>query len=131
MITIAMKTTGATTTIGAITTIVGGMTIVTATTIDGRIITIATMTKIGTRTIVVMITATTITTPTPTDGSHEATKGSPDKVSTGRKMCAKIDKDHPTTTIEGHATHGPTHHDHKNSTSDNESSAAVPADPII
>ena len=70
------------------------MTIATITTIDRTIIIVTTMTMIGTMTIVVTITATTITTPAPTDGSQEATKGSPDNMSTGCKMCARIDGDH-------------------------------------
>ena len=122
--TIAVMTAGVTTTIDAITTIVGGMnitgemTIAAATTIDRTIITVATMTMIGKMTIIVKITTITITTPTPTDDSQETTKGSPCSMSTGCKMCARTDGDHPTTTVEGHTTHGPTHHSHKSSTND-------------
>ena len=114
---IVMMTTGATTTIDAITTIVGEMTIVAVITITGMKTTITMMTMIGTMTIFVMIIVTTST--TPTGGSPETTKGSTDSKSTGRKMCVRIDEDHPTTTDKGHATHGPTHHGHKSSTSDN------------
>ena len=98
-------------------TIVEGMTTVEAMAITGMIITIAMMTMIGMMTTVLTIIATTIT--TPTDGSPETTKGSTGSRSTCRKMCARIDGDHPTTTGEGRATHGPTHHGHKSSTSDN------------
>ena len=63
-------------------------------------------------TIVVMIIATFCT--TLTNGTQEITKGI-----TGHTMYAKNDGDHPTIICEGHATHGPTYHGHKSSTSNN------------
>ena len=102
---ITTRSTSATRTIGGMMTIAEGMTIAEATAIAGMTITVVTTTTI------VMTTAITNTTPTPTDSTCGATKGSPDNRTPGLKTCAKIEGDLPTTTIRGDATHGPTHHD--------------------
>ena len=95
-ITTATKTIGATMTTTAITTIVEGTTIAAMTT------TVAMRSTIGRMIIVVTIIATTIT---PTNDTQEITKGT-----TGRKMSARSDGVHPTTTGEGHAPQGLNHH---------------------
>ena len=95
-----MTTATTTMTTAAITSIIEVRTIAAMTT------TVATMITIGRRIIVVTIIATNLT---PTDGTHEITKGT-----TGRKTYARSDGVHPTITGEGHIPHGPNHHAPRN-----------------
>ena len=92
-------------TTAAITSIIEVRTIAAMTT------TVATMITIGRRIIVVTIIATNLT---PTDGTHEITKGT-----TGRKTYAGSDGVHPTTTVEGHAPQRPNHHVPRSNKNDN------------
>mgnify|MGYP000196818414 CR=1 FL=1 len=104
-------TTTATTTTGATTTTAGVMTIAVVISTVGTTTTIALMITIGTMIIVVTIIATTIT---PTDGTQEITKEP-----TGRNTYTRSDGVHPTTTVDGHARHGPNHHVPKSNKNDN------------
>ena len=100
--TCATTTTTAITTMDEVRTIAEGTIIIAATTIAATTTTVAMRSTIGRMIIVVTIIATTIT---PTNDTQEITKGT-----TGRKMSARSDGVHPTTTEEGHAPQGLNHH---------------------